>query len=208
MAPPGSWVAFDFDGTLTRSDTLMPFLREVIGGARLARSLVLEAPWLAGYVVGVVPNDVAKQRLLARTLRGRAREQLEARGAAFARDHIPGMQRPDTMQRLCAHKEAGHRCVLVTASLTLYTRPWGLAQGFEAVIGSELDFDDQGHATGRLRGANCYGAEKERRLRALLGPAPLWVAYGDSRGDREMLAMAEVGYRVGSRGAAAVERGH
>ena len=207
MAHPGSWIAFDFDGTLTRSDTLIPFLREVIGVRRLVRSLAMEAPWLAGYAVGMVTNDVAKQRLLSRTLRGWSKEQLETQGAAFAQDHIPGKLRPETMQRLCAHREAGNRCVLVTASLTLYTRPWGLAQGFEAVIGSELDFDEHGQATGRLRGANCIGAEKERRLRALLGTEPLCAAYGDSRGDREMLAMAEEAYRVGLCGAKATGRG-
>lgn len=200
MAPPGSWVAFDFDGTLTRSDTLVPFLRQVIGAGSLFRSIALESPCLVGYAIGAVPNDVAKQRLLTRTLRERSRTHLEEQGVLFARDHVPGMQRPEMMQRLMAHKEAGHRCVLVTASLTLYTRPWGMAQGFEAVIGSELAFDAQSCATGRLLGENCYGPEKQRRLKALLGHARLGVAYGDSRGDREMLAMAATACPVGTAG--------
>ncbi|MCU1390542.1 MAG: Phosphoserine phosphatase, partial [Ilumatobacteraceae bacterium] len=48
--------------------------------------------------------------------------------------------------------------------------------------------------TGRMAGDNCRGPEKVRRLRAWLADhqltdAELW-AYGDSNGDRELLAAA------------------
>lgn len=189
-AAPGDWVAFDFDGTLTRHDTLLPFLRQVLGTARLARVLALEAPWLAAYASRLVSNEAAKVRILRRALGGLHRDELHAQGAEFARRRVPRMLREDRLRRLREHLDAGQRCVLVTASLTLYTRPWGVAQGFTEVIGSELEFDAEGRAIGSLAGGNCWGPEKERRLRQLLGGAPLSEAYGDSRGDREMLRMA------------------
>jgi len=45
---------------------------------------------------------------------------------------------------------------------------------------------------------NCRGPEKVARLKAELGDdVELKAAYGDTSGDREMLAMAEIqGYRV------------
>ncbi|MGH9000745.1 MAG: haloacid dehalogenase-like hydrolase, partial [Acidimicrobiia bacterium] len=50
-----------------------------------------------------------------------------------------------------------------------------------------------GRLTGALLGANCRGAEKVARLREWLGGEELEVdlwAYGDSRGDAELLALA------------------
>jgi phosphatidylglycerophosphatase C len=46
--------------------------------------------------------------------------------------------------------------------------------------------------TGRLDGPNVRAGQKALLLKEVLGPGPveLW-AYGDSAGDREMLAMAD-----------------
>jgi phosphatidylglycerophosphatase C len=52
--------------------------------------------------------------------------------------------------------------------------------------------------TGGFVGRNCRGPEKVVRLKAAFGPDfELKAAYGDTGGDREMLAAAELpGYRV------------
>jgi phosphatidylglycerophosphatase C len=54
--------------------------------------------------------------------------------------------------------------------------------------------------TGRLDGLNVRASQKALRLAEILGPGPveLW-AYGDSAGDREMLAMADHPTLVGRR---------
>jgi phosphatidylglycerophosphatase C len=46
--------------------------------------------------------------------------------------------------------------------------------------------------TGAFAGANCRGPEKVRRLREAFGDdVRLEAAYGDTDGDKEMLALAE-----------------
>ena len=192
-----TWAAFDFDGTLTRRDTLVPFLRQVLGVRRLTTVMTLEAPGLLAYASGAIPNDHAKVRLLRRALGGMRKEALEAEGNCFAEQGVPPLLRPVMLQRLLRHQELGHVCVLVTASLTLYTKPWAESFGFVHVIGSKLVFDEQRKAIGTLVGGNCYGPEKEKRLRTLLPPKVRLYAYGDSRGDKEMLAMADHGWRLG-----------
>jgi hypothetical protein len=49
------------------------------------------------------------------------------------------------------------------------------------------------YLTGRLLGKNCYGPEKVQRLKTLLGSLEDYViyTYGDSKGDRELLAIAQ-----------------
>jgi phosphatidylglycerophosphatase C len=194
-----AWAAFDFDGTLTRRDTLLPFLRQVMGTPRLIRVLAMESPWLAAYAVGLLPNDQAKVRLLRRTIGGMTKEILDEQAGNFARQVLPRLVRPAMLQRLRQHQKLGHQCVLVTASLTLYIKPWAQKVGFAEVIGSELEFDESGCVTGMLIGGNCYGREKERRLRNILPCDAQLYAYGDSRGDREMLAMADRGWLLSAK---------
>ncbi len=191
-----TWAAFDFDGTMTRSDSLLPFLRQLLGTPRLMTALAVESPWLAAYAARLLTNERAKERLLRRTLGGMPQERLQTEGQQFALKNIPALLRPAMWQRLRQHLALGHTCVLVTASLTVYTLPWALNAGFTHVLGSKLEFDEHGVATGMLQGGNCYGATKEKRLRELLGNFPLHYAYGDSRGDREMLAMAATSWMV------------
>ena len=64
------------------------------------------------------------------------------------------------------------------------------------IVGTELEVVDN-RLTGRFKTHNCYGAEKVRRLEAVLSePRSNYhiVAYGDSRGDKELLAYAYEGY--------------
>ena len=64
---------FDFDGTLTQSDTLMPFLQHY-SGTQYYRKLLRVAPILLGYLAKIVPNGVVKERVLTEFL-GQQSEQ-------------------------------------------------------------------------------------------------------------------------------------
>ena len=195
-----SLALFDFDGTLTKGDSLAPFLKSVAGSGGLAGAMVASLPWLAGYALGLTPNDVAKQRLLAATLGGRGFAELEASGRAFARDQVPQMLRDDMMAAFRRRRDEGRACLLVSASLDLYLAPWAEAQGFAGVLCSKLAVDGAGRATGKLDGGNCHGREKVRRVRAWIEArgevVGHCVAYGDTPGDAPMLDMADEAYWV------------
>jgi phosphatidylglycerophosphatase C len=105
-----------------------------------------------------------------------------------------------TRERLRWHAEQGHEVVLVSASLDVYLAEVTRRLGANALLCTTLEVDD-GKVTGRLIGGNCRGPEKAKRLRTHLGDAPasIW-AYGDSSGDRELLAMADHRFRVTRRG--------
>ncbi|MDP1566800.1 MAG: haloacid dehalogenase-like hydrolase, partial [Polaromonas sp.] len=64
--------AFDFDGTLTRRDTLLPYLWRGLGWPRFMWALLLSGPWLAAYALRLMSNHRAKARLLRVALGGRA----------------------------------------------------------------------------------------------------------------------------------------
>lgn len=184
--------AFDFDGTITTCDSLRAFVLGLTGRARFATGALRSAPWLLGAWVGACDRGTAKAHFLGATLGGMARHELEEAARQFAATELPSLVRPEMLARVQAHKRLGHRLVLVSASPSLYLRPWAMQAGFDAVLATELGFDND-HFAGRLATASCWGPEKVRRLREWLAgerPAVLY-AYGDSRGDRELLALAD-----------------
>ncbi len=188
--------AFDFDGTLTYRDTLLPFLLHATGPGSFARHVLALTPTLAGYGLGMIRNDVAKQRVLARFFAGTPIDTLRDKAEKFAGHELPGLIRPEAARRFDWHKQQGHRCIVISASLDLYVRHWALETGFDEVLASRLETTADGRVTGKLLGENCFGAEKVRRLEALLGARNGYTlyAYGDSRGDKELLATADYAY--------------
>lgn len=188
---------FDFDGTLTTGDTLMPFLKYLLGRRTYFIKLLVLSPVLLGYFMGVVRNDVAKRLVLKYYLAGRDIGKLFEVGLSFSEDVIPGMLREEGMERFYWHKEQGHECVLVSASLDVYLKPWARAVGFDSIITSSLHVDDE-LVTGKLNGGNCFGAEKSRRI--LDNPRGFneraTYAYGDTEGDRYMLRIVQHGFML------------
>ena len=188
--------AFDFDGTLTRRETLLPFLLHTLGAATVVRNALLLSPILAGYALGLIANNVAKERVFIRCLKGMRMDELQNKGERFASYVLPGLLSHEAMQRLEWHQQQGHRCVVISASLELYVLPWAHSAGFDDVLATLLETNGEGCTTGKISGANCFGSEKVSRLRALLGERERYTlyAYGDSRGDRELLSFADYAY--------------
>lgn len=188
--------AFDFDGTLTYVDSLLPFLRAVVGTLRFTRHLAELAPTLLAYKSGRLSNYEAKQQVLAHFLAGQELANLEQIARHFIQYTLPYLLRRKALQRLAWHQHQNHRCILVSASLELYLRPWADKVGFTEVLGSCLELTATGLVTGRLSGKNCYGEEKPRRLAELLGERRYYClyAYGDSRGDQALLDYADYAY--------------
>jgi phosphatidylglycerophosphatase C len=191
--------AFDFDGTLTRRDTLVPFLRLVAGtptwaGASLSCVRHLADP------DGGRRRDRMKATMIRRVFAGRPVATVEPVAERYAAEMTNRLW-PGSLERVAWHGAQGHRLVLVSASLALYALPAAQALGFDDVIAVELETAD-GHYTGAMDGPNVRGDQKAVRLTALLGerPGELW-AYGNSAGDAAMLAMADRPHRITRRGA-------
>jgi phosphatidylglycerophosphatase C len=179
--------AFDFDGTITRRDTLVPFVARAMG----PRAALQALRRLPGLVAGAGPwRDRVKVEIVAGAAGGKAVEDLEAAGRDYS-ERLPNLYRSEVVERIEWHRRQGHELVLVTASLGVYARPAGEALGFGRVLAVELESEADVY-TGRLVGSNVRGPEKSRLLRSLIGDddAETW-AYGNSSGDAEMLAMAD-----------------
>lgn len=188
--------AFDFDGTLTRGDTLLPFLWRYLGAAKLLRVLVQCSPWLVLYALRVLPNHVAKARLLRLSFAHLPLASAQAWAQDFVTTALPGLWATWGMARLREHQARGDVCVIVSASPDVYLQAVAQHLGVGLVC-TQLALRD-GVYSGEMASANCHGPEKVQRLQAwlrdnLLQGAHL-TAYGDTRGDWPMLTLANVAY--------------
>jgi phosphatidylglycerophosphatase C len=190
-------VAFDFDGTLTVRDSFTSFLKWRVGGARYAVGMAR----LAGAGLGYMLNRDRGRIKAAATrefLRGVSRQQLEDETREFAKQCAQNLMRHDAVATFRWWREREAVTVIVTASPDIVVAPFARALGASLLIGTQLAYDDQDRVTGAFATPNCRGDEKVKRLKEHFGDdVHLAAAYGDTAGDKPMLAIAEEkGYRV------------
>lgn len=181
---------FDFDGTITTRDTMLPFVHHVRGTLRTLAGLAWLAPMLAAHAVGLVRTERAKALFLGHFLGGMSRDALAARAATFV-PRIEGWIRSEARTRLDWHRAQQHDVLIVSASLDLWLAAWAERYGVRLVC-TRARFEHDVF-TGDLATPNCKGADKEVRIREAVdldGYAYVY-AYGDSAGDAEMLALAD-----------------
>ena len=190
--PATGVAAFDVDHTITRHDCVGRFLVR-LGGPWGIVTAMLRRP--GATLSGALrrDRDAIKAVVVGGVLRGRRVADVDAQGEAFAAEVMAGDLRADVVDRLRWHQRAGHRVVLVSASLGPYLRPLGARLGVDAVLCTDVAATD-GVYGDALDGPNCRAEEKAVRLGAWLAAAglstdALW-AYGDGTGDVAMLALA------------------
>lgn len=187
---------FDFDGTLTHSDVLIPFFLYAFGFFTTLRKLIPLSPQLIGYLFGTKSRQDTKELILTTFLGGKKAAEIEPIATSFAKDRLPQLIKPEGIQKFEWHKKQGHTCVLISANLSLYLKPWGKLMGFDQVIASELEVANNQIFTGKLNGLNCWGEEKVHRFISIFGPKENYTlyAYGDSKGDIPLLKLADYSY--------------
>ncbi len=192
--------AFDFDETLTRHDTLVPFMVRAAGPLRFALACVKVLVAGIRGQVALGDRDAVKERLLRLLFAGRSEAQLRRLAQQYARTILHDRLDPATLERLRAHLARGDEVLFVSASLEYYLRPVAETLGIHDVIGVELAAVDD-VLTGELAHPNVRAEQKAIRLRERLGqPAEgplegieLW-AYGNSSGDHALLELADHPY--------------
>ena len=185
--------AFDFDGTLTTRDTLIAFIRYACGTPRFLLGFLLHAPLLVLMKLRLYSNGKAKQRLFSWFFRGMPIETFDALCQSFASTHRH-LLRLETVRLLQQALSEGSEVLVVSASIDNWVQPFFPAV---TVLGTQIEVID-GRLSGRFLTPNCYGQEKVRRILALHPDRSAYrlTAYGDSRGDRELLAFADEAHLV------------
>jgi HAD superfamily phosphoserine phosphatase-like hydrolase len=182
---------FDLDGTITRHDTLWPYLRGWVRRhprrgfwPRVVASLV---PF---------PLDRDRGRLKARLIRiamgGARRPDVRSWSTAYVESLGEAELCPGALAQIARHRAAGDRLVLLSASVDLYVPDIGRRFAFDETICTEVAWAGD-RLDGALASENRRAAEKRRCVGALRSrhPGARIVAYGNARSDFDHFAIAD-----------------
>lgn len=181
---------FDFDGTITRSDTMIELVKFARGRSSFYWGLLLISPWLIAMKAGFITNQQGKEKLLSHFFGGMELKDFNRLCERFTHEKLPLLIREDAKASITLHQMNGDVLVVVSASADNWVKPWCMQQGIKTLC-SRLDVKD-GRVTGLLTGSNCNAEEKVNRIVSEYNPANFdkVYAYGDSPGDNQMLALA------------------
>jgi len=182
---------FDFDGTITTKDSLTDFIQFAAGKLSYCIGLLMLSPMLIAYTIKIIPNHIAKEKLISHFFKEWDADRFHELAERYSREEIDKIARPKAIEKIRWHQEQGHKVVIVSASIESWVKAWCDKNNIE-LISTRLEVKDN-KLTGAFATKNCYGSEKVNRVREVydLSKYDRIYAYGDSSGDKELLALAD-----------------
>ena len=184
---------FDFDGTLTKKDTMFMFLR-FCDPNRFAREFLLHMPIFTLLKFKLANAEKVKRHFIASVLKGRTEGFLNEKAQSFFEENYPDLIRENALEFINNMDREQTESYLVTASLDIWVKPF--AEKFNMVlIATEAKFKD-GIFTGNFKTPNCNGEEKVKRIKQVLCDKKFdkSIAFGDTSGDEAMLKYVNEGH--------------
>jgi phosphatidylglycerophosphatase C len=185
---------FDFDGTITHSDTFTPFLYRSAGRVRLAAGICVLSPLILAYRLGLLPATRMRACAAAVTFAGQRAAEVRRVGSSYSQHIVAELMRTNALERIEWHKRRGDHIVVVSASLDVYLTDICAGLGLDLIC-TELEAK-AGILTGRYQRGDCTGGEKARRVleRYDLTTYGTVHAYGDTSEDSALLGLASRRY--------------
>ena len=184
--------AFDFDGTITRKDTLIEFLRFAGGSARLYAVFALYSPQLVWMKLKLYSNQRVKEKIFAHYFKDMPLEQFNDLCRRFFEQKGQSLIYAEAKAQIELHKAQGDEIIIISASIENWVCHFADALNADKLLATQIEVQN-GKITGRFITANCYGKEKVNRLLSAYPDRDNYylIAYGDSRGDKELLQFAD-----------------
>jgi HAD superfamily hydrolase (TIGR01490 family) len=182
---------FDFDGTITKKDTLLEFIKFSHGLFKFYMGFFAHMHYLVLMKLNLYDNSKVKEKILIWFFRGIELNELNQKAIEFTDLKLTELVNEEALERIISHISNGDTVYVISASPENWIRPWAQSLGVN-LIGTKLEVVAE-KITGQISGKNCYGIEKVKRLKELenLSDYDSIYAYGDSRGDKELLEIAQ-----------------
>lgn len=193
MSTPSAFVFSDFDDTLARGDSILPYLIYCIRrGLAPRRQFIRAALAFLRWKLQPSTGRAAKEVTLS-YIAGRSVEEMDQIARDFFREEQSRHFFREGVSELQSLREQGVKIVVVSASSDVYMRVLPEFMPVDEVICTQCEIID-GRYTGKV-GPNCKGEEKVRRIQQWLDAHSLCIdkaassGYGDSPSDALMLLL-------------------
>ena len=181
---------FDFDGTITHSDTFTKFVLFATDAKRLKRGKLLLLPEIIAYKSKLSSGKRIRRKMFDFGFKDTSETDITAKAEYFAINILSDLIRPEALARMKWHQDRGDEVIVVSASLDLYLRPWCTQYGIQLIC-NQVEIIN-GKLTGNFIGHDCSANEKSRRVESAynLDSYNNIYAYSDTVEDKELLQLA------------------
>lgn len=190
--PEKNLYLFDFDGTITRADTLLDFLKFSFPN-QFPIKMISFLPDFILLKLRLKDAGKVKEKLISSFMKGLTTEEIKGLSAAYFMNKKERLLLPKAV-KFFRNKVKRDSIYIVSASLDLWLLPF--AEYLDAgLICTEAEFE-KGVFTGEFKTPNCnYEEKKIRILKELnLNDYGKVIAFGNSKGDFAMYSLADVYY--------------
>lgn len=188
-------IAYDFDGTITKKDTFLDFSMYSKGKFFTILSLCLYSPLIILAKLRLYSNGDVKQKVFSFLYKGMSIASFNQKCVEYANYVSDEIIKEDALRSIRVYLPQD-KVVIITASILNWVKPIAEKIGINEIIATEIECDDLGIITGKFKTPNCYGKEKVKRLLESYPNRKAFslVAFGDSRGDSDLLEFADEKY--------------
>ena len=183
--------AFDFDGTITNKDSFNDFLFWTFGRRRVLLCYIFFSWAIILYLLRILPNETPKKLIFSYFFKGMKYREYKYLCQRYVNKRIPSIINATALARIYWHNEKGDQIVIVSASPFEWINQWAQNHPIEKVIATKEKERDS-FLTGCFSSSVCYGEQKKEELIKFIGEKKFKEihAYGDSRGDKQLLSFA------------------
>ena len=202
-ARPVQLAVFDFDGTSITGNSPVLLVRYLYAHKMLPVSVMLRIlVWASAYKFRIPQQESWVRGLVFTAFRGKPQEEVDQFLYDFYDEKIDSRFRHDAEAAMCAHTEAGHVVVVISATFEpIVVRAMDF-HSFDLQISTRMHVDATGAYTCEVEGLPVEGEEKVCAIRRFADEAygagnwELAYAYGDHHSDRPLLLAASHAFAV------------
>jgi HAD superfamily hydrolase (TIGR01490 family) len=192
---PKTIAFFDFDGTLTYKDSFKTFLQSTCSLPLFFFKYYISClAILLRYRIGKATIEEVKYRRAQVFLQGFSTEKINEMSNHFNINYLTKILKKSGLERVLWHQTNGHRVIIVSASFDFLLSPFCRQNNIEYITNNLMPNNSNfgGNKVGAFNQPDCNYEEKVKRIHAYLDISEYSeiYAYGDTEGDRPMLALA------------------
>lgn len=195
---------FDVDFTITKKETLMELFKYVIKEDK--RNLVYIPRAITSgllYLTKVYDEKRVKESFL-KFIDGKTEKEIKGLVNRFYQNRLSKILYKDSIEMMKNLKKEGYDIYLISASPEFYLYELYAIEEIDKIIGTKFIFD-QGIFKRQMKGCNCKGEEKVRRLKEVLKEENIEVdfensyMFSDSLSDKPLLDLVGNPYLINYR---------
>lgn len=190
-------IAFDFDKTLTFTDTVLPlskYLCSKTGRKKIYFKLLFR---YFIYRFNAINENELKKYFCKELVAGYPSRQISELIKKFYLENKDNLFNDSMLQLLNKESANGNECIIVSSNFSFFLEPLNNILPIKKVYSTDAEiFNDR--YTGEITGTICSGEEKWRRVKlySLEKKYDAIIAYGDSQGDLAMLKNSDEAYWI------------